>query len=325
MTLRICPTCHSRLTFSDHYYCSTCGARLSVETSNSYVPVKTKTQILKVKNSRWKEISENLEIQTRLNKIKKQPLVEVMVLSMLLGVCFIVYNSIYERYFAVYLKDYISSRFPSNANVKQPLGADNVIRAPFVAMSTSFSDENFSFAVPSKVDLFVEFNDANSILTILGKPGNPELNYPVFKYVWGNWELFENRSAFFSRYENNKYKVVFMFITKPDADTNKLITEFPESEYKPKLIGRFFVISNDSGLFSEIDSASRGVSLSLSKNSYYVLYNSKLFKEGFLRIFRFNDSGRKYLLMLRDSITSVPLTDLLDQFIKSGYNEVVVN
>jgi hypothetical protein len=199
----------------------------------------------------------------------------------------------------------------------------NVITSNLPLTPNSFGRDSIAEYVPANCILFVEINGLKTF----------ELSIPdIVKIQSANIDNYELLSKLLSDHvgifavKNNDY-VEWGVISYTNPEIKELIeNEADLNKYwKYKNLESVVILATNESIFKMVSDSNSRYNLNLSLSPKYVLAKSRVPSEGKVQVMAFSDEGLKLIETLKGYSDITPINDILDQVVKSGYNEVVIN
>ncbi|EKD99546.1 MAG: hypothetical protein ACD_22C00234G0005 [uncultured bacterium] len=317
MSQRLCPKCKRSLTDQENYFCSSCGESLEqslikhplITVKETFVPSRTKAIYgfgLKV----WGFIKDNLFHP----EIDKSLFITLFSIVLIIGVAIVVIpklkNFLYQSSIAT------NSPLSDTKNEKKD---DNLVVLDIGARSGAFYQDNLSAYVPRDSEFYVESGDyvffADYLLEDLEK----------YKLMVEKSEMLLNGSfALFGIKIDNNWEGGAILTPKSVAVVEDEVKESSVSEVKLKIIQDKLVIATSEKIFPLVEDAAKGMAPSIEAAPFFASAKAKLPKEGKIIVLFKEVPSKEVISLIIKNIPSDKLKILLEEILKSGYNELIV-
>ena len=306
---RICPKCNSVLGSFDHYFCSTCGNSLEGDVVQPVTFTRT-TYFTVPSNSRTEFLNKAVEVV----RGKVEVLLSSKNLVMGLSALLLLVLAVGVIYYLVNQsnKEAVPSANPQNKS-------EFTINLNIPAKSGLFGSDTIAENVPDDVELYIEGFDYDWISSLYLEDGRFKEEFlGIFS------RLFSDHYALFAVREKGRWTWTAVFIPRDMGTITRELEEVSVPGAQFKLIGDRFIVSTEEELFEDVEEARSKTDLNLPLTPEYVSSKAKLEKEGKILIIFFNDESKEVLKSKTAEISSAKLSDLVEQILKSGYNELVI-
>jgi len=318
MSLRCCPKCNSELGSSDHYFCSTCGFVLPSSLISTEVPLKSKSfrsgliggkataQLQKFKSS-------------RLHLVVNKKNIKYYLLAIVLFVLGIFAGNIATFIFSTITVTQSPKGGKSVATSPSTDASKNVIDSTVALTSGALIPNKMADYIPSKIDLYVLIPDSKSFVSLM----SPELNIDPTT-VGAYTSLISGPIAFYSAHVDGTQVWAVLTTVREKNLVAAILKDKSFGDLKLTLIDDVLIATPSDTALKMTEESINNYALTLNQNPAFISAKTALTSQGKILIMSFNSDGIKLLEEVKPQLKDTVLADLIDQFIISGYNEVVV-
>jgi hypothetical protein len=185
--------------------------------------------------------------------------------------------------------------------------------------SSVFGSDTIMDFVPEDALLYIEGFDYKEVTSLYLQDGKKDLDM-----INRSNMLLSDHFVVFLTKEEESYAWTGVFIPKDMGIVTSLLEGMDFDHIKFRIIDGKLIVTNVENVFTKVESARNKTSLNIALNPNFALAKGKLDKTGQLMVV-FLDEGSKEVLKETTGISSSKtLQKMVDEVMKTGYNELVV-
>ena len=310
MPKRICPKCHNPLGSFDHYFCSFCANTLDG------------AQVLPVNVTRVVQYTAPTNARTVLLKKAVEQVHEKITPLLTKRNIFLSVSAVVLVVLAGAGAFYLSRLEKKNVSVpKEPA---TQVAAPVQldqrAKKGMFGVDTIMENVPKDAVVLIEGFDYEWLSKLYLEDGAYKEEYlSIFN------ELFGDHFVLFATQKEEEWHWTAVFIPKDLGLLTGRLESLNVPQAKFKLVGDRFIVSTDEDIFQRVEESRNKTELNLALTPQFVTAKTKLAREGNLMVIFFSDDAKTALKEKSEELSSVKLSELVEQVLNSGYNELVIS
>ncbi len=333
MPYRVCSKCKHVLNASEHFFCSNCGETLPKEITIRDVRVRVRTTFFKEESDSYKQKMNSIRemLSSYVSKIAKRPLVEILLLLNLLGMCVLIYQASFPKISGLFdLK-----LFPSFMSLPKVMESSESTGTPSLKVEEAKFENvklnltqgtlkilDFAKLFPNYTEVFYVGNKTSDISGMVVDSYDSSLMQKV-KESSGSFAY----GAIIDKSLQPDVYVIWAFVVEDDFSEEAkagVAEEFPD--LTSLSVGNYYVVSNSEDYASDIKDTINKSMLSLANSATYTLISPSIPKSGGGVAITFVKESNVFFDNLKNQpIISEFIKAKLDHLNDSSYNYLVIN
>lgn len=305
---RNCPECRNKLTSSDNYFCTTCGAVLPQELTTFPASIKRKYRLS----------------EKNISSVKKKN-GQKTYLGPLLKVISLIFIVICGYFLVTIVSNKIVNKNTSHPAVvtKKQDTKPQMIQEPEVFKefkSGVISGNKEPYYIPFNVDIYVEGKDlyefAEHFSDVL-----KGTEYQKFIDLHKN-DLKPEFAGFLVNQSGNN---IWSFLLFPSSSSQEIMIDKKEfTELQWKKIDDAILITIDPSIIKSVEDSKQGIEKNLNLNPVYINFKNQLPPNGKLFLIPLNKTGSRYLENLLNAGISPQFKEVLNNFLNQKLPALVI-
>lgn len=308
MPSRTCPNCKSLLGLNDYYFCSNCGTVLSADLVQK--PSVVKTSLYVVSQSPFAKFSHEL-----LLKFQKETSKHLTKKNVFLGFVAVLIISNLILFLLLTNKSFF---FPGKEN-KVAVNVPNVLDLGLGTSSGVFGAQSISQFVPKNAGFYLEGFDYKGLL-------NKYLPnaVPYRENILRSQNLLDGHFVIFSTKVNGYWEWTGIFTPTDPRAVQAELEAVNLGSLKYKFMEDKLVITSKEEILKDVEDSGNNTALNVTLSPPFAVTKAKLPKDGQLLIMFLTADSKEIFTQLRGFSLNPAMTFLMEQLLKSGYNDFVI-
>lgn len=334
MPYRICPKCNKALNSSEHFFCSNCGEILPKDLTSRDMNVRVRTTFFKEEHGAYTGILSGFREKASgiVGGISRRPLAEILLLLNLLAVCVLIYQLAFPKFarllqFSIMPKNdselsILEVRESTESTVSTGISSKNLgekLEEIIVGLSSGpILKSEYSKIFPNDTKLVAFGSTIKQLDRILldsyDSAFTNEISQSTGSYAFGVRDD-----------GNDGYHWVFVLGSLlSDGALESLKKDFDFIFLKQT--NQYLIISTSESFIDDIENTMNKNSLSLANNPTYVLKEPYIPNQSGVVLVDLGMGSKNIYQDTKDqAVISDEFKQLLDRFIKSSYNDFILN